>query len=625
VSRTRSTPLHQRGNYPRFRAKIIDGAVRAEASPHAAPVLYESDVRLRDMIIGGPVRFLSALEESCVAFRCRGSASSRTNRSRVLCARRMAGAAALVLPLAWFAPAPCFAATCSASAALDAKLQGPPGPETYTKRGIWFDDHRQFACAAEDFQKAFQLNPDSARLAYLLGHSLYFSGNVADAIGPLQESVRLDPKMLKAHLLLAAALDQTNRTMDAEIEWRAALAIDPNSAPALGALSKDLLADKNYTAEIALLGPRSHAAPWTPDLTLDLAMAYGQTGKLEDADEILRTALRAHPTSLPLAETLAATLVLQARRQEASAVLETAIKNHPVDLKARVLYLWVLVQQDEAEKAQQLASKLLAEAPHNWEVLYLNGVLERRAGEYDAARDHLQQAAALNPTHVASRRNLGSVLAQLKDPQGAREQLQKAIDLGDQDPAVRFELAAVLRTLGENQEAENQLKIYKQEAQEKSDLTQAYAKSDFADQKLAAGDTQQAIALYREALAANPRDASLAYKLAMALEKTGDTENERLALEEAIKINPELAEAQNQLGYLASRAGDTASAEEHFQLAVRASPGYAKAWVNLAATLYLESKLPEAKQAIARALQLEPGNPQAQKLLSTMNSQQTQN
>ncbi len=67
-----------------------------------------------------------------------------------------------------------------------------------------------------------------------------------------------------------------------------------------------------------------------------------------------------------------------------------------------------------------------------------------------AARDHLQQAVALNPTHIESRRNLGSVLAQLKDPQGAREQLQKAIDLGDRDPAVRFELAAALRTLGEN-------------------------------------------------------------------------------------------------------------------------------------------------------------------------------
>jgi Flp pilus assembly protein TadD len=565
----------------------------------------------------------SALMPLRVALANIRSASMHTSRLRAFWARRMRRVAAFVLPFAWFIPAPCIAAPCGAPAFLDAKVQAHPSAENYAARGTWFDEHRQFACAAEDFQKASQLDPSSANLAYLLGHSLYSSGNVADAIAPLQAAVRLDPKMLKAHLLLGAALDQTNHTMDAEIVWRAALAIDPRSATALGALSKDLLAEKNYGAEIALLRPVSGPNLLTPDLTLDLAMAYGQTGKLDDADEILRSALRAHPASLPLAEALAATLVLQARRQEAAGVLETAIRRHPSDLKARVLYLWILVQQDEAEKAQQLATKLLVEAQHNWEVLYLNGVLERRAGEYEAARDHLQQAVALNPSHMESRRNLGSVLAQLKDPQGAREQLQNAIDLGDEDPAVRFELAGVLRMLGETQEAENQLKIYKQEAQEKSDLTQAYAKSDFADQKLAAGDTQQAIALYREALGANPRDASLAYKLAMACEKAGDAAGERAALEQAIQINPNLAEAQNQLGYLASREGDTASAEERFQSAVRASPGYAKAWVNLAATLYLESKMPAAKEAVEHALQLDPGNAQARKLKNALESPQS--
>ena len=470
---------------------------------------------------------------------------------------------------------------------------------------------------------AFRLSPLSAHIAYLLGQSLYSSGNIEAAIGPLQQSLRLDPKSLKTHLALGAALDQMHRTLDAEIEWRAALAIDPKSATALRALSKDLLAEKDYGAEIALLRPASRFLQFPPDLSQDLAVAYAQTGMLKDADEVLATALRAHPASLSLAETLAATLVLQSRRQEAAAVLETAIKHHPEDLHIQVLYLWILVQQDEAAKAQQLASKLLGLAPRNWEVLYLTGVLERKAGEYAAARDHLEQAVELNPSHFESRRNLGSVLAQLKDFQEAREQLQKAIELGDEDPAVRFELAVVLRRLGENQEAENQLKIYKQEAQKKSDLTQSYAKADFADQKLAAGDTQQAIALYREALVANPRDASLAYKLAMACDKAGDAANERVALEQAIQIDPNFAEAQNQLGYLASHEGDTASAEKYFQLAVRASPKYAKAWVNLAATFYLQSKLPEAKDAVEHALRLEPGNPQAQKLSRQLESQRT--
>ena len=526
----------------------------------------------------------------------------------------------LIFAVTFLSASPCVGASCHGSPTLEAKVRAQPTAETYADLGTWFRENRHFDCAAEVFEKALQMEPGSARLAYLLGASLYSSGNPKGAIGPLQQSVRLDPKILQPHLILGAALDQVHDAMNAEIEWRAALAIDPKSLTARTALSKDLLAEKDYTSEIALLRGTSGTLP--TNLTLDLALAFGQLGMLPEANEVLRAALRTEPTSLPLAKALSATLVLQARKEEAAGVLETAMKQHPADLSVQLLYLRLLVIQDEAAKGQQLGSKLLKTAPYNWEVLYLNGVLEQRAGDYQAARDHLQQAVALNPDYYESRRSLGSVLAKLKDNQRAREQLEKAIALGSLDPQVRFELAGVLRALGENDEAREQFKIYQQEAQAKSDMTQAAAKAAFADQKLGAGDVRQAVDLYREALAAAPKEASLAYKLAMALDKAGDTVNERTALEQAILIDPNMAEAQNQLGYLASRAGDTASAEEHFRLAVRASPGFAKAWVNLAATLYLESKLPEAKEAVEHALQVEPGNLKAQELRSALDSAQ---
>jgi Flp pilus assembly protein TadD len=535
-------------------------------------------------------------------------------------ARQLARRQAIILAVAWLSAAPCFGADCHGSPALEANLQAHPSSKAYADLGTWFRDRRQFGCAAEAFEKAVQMEPGSARFAYLLGASLYSSGNALQAIGPLQQSVRLEPKVLQPHLLLGAALDQLHQTTDAEIEWRAALTIDPRSRTARKALSTDLLAAKDYGSEIALLRAGAETGQLTPDLTTDLAYAYGQLGMLQDANSLLRAALLAHPTSLPLAKALAATLVLQARREEAGSVLETAMRQHPADLSVKLLYLRLLVLQDEADRARQLGGKLLKVMPHNWEVLYLNGVLEKRAGDYAAARDHLEQAVALNPDHYDSRRNLGSVLAHLKDNQGAREQLEKAIALGSHDPQVRFELVGVLRALGATQESQEQFKLYQQEAQAKSDLTQAAAKAAFADQKLAAGNVKDAVDLYRDALAAAPKEASLAYRLAMALDKAGDIENERVALEQAVLIDPGMAEAQNQLGYLASRAGETASAEDHFRLAVRASPGFAKAWVNLAATLYLESKLPEAKQAVERALQVEPDNPQAQKLKNALDS-----
>jgi tetratricopeptide (TPR) repeat protein len=77
---------------------------------------------------------------------------------------------------------------------------------------------------------------------------------------------------------------------------------------------------------------------------------------------------------------------------------------------------------------------------------------------------------------------------------------------------------------------------------------------------MAAGDAVKAVELYRAALATNPDEALLSYKLAKALDKTNDLVNEKAALQRAIELNPNLAEAQNQMGYLAAHGGDTVAA-----------------------------------------------------------------
>ena len=108
------------------------------------------------------------------------------------------------------------------------------------------------------------------------------------------------------------------------------------------------------------------------------------------------------------------------------------------------------------------------------------------------------------------------------------------------------------------------------------------------------------------------------------MDKVGDTAGERSALEHSIEIDPDMAIAQNQLGYLDSQSGDAAAAEKHFREAVRAAPAYTEAWVNLAATLAMESKFPEAQQAIDSALKLEPTNSQALELRSDLSRSQSQ-
>ena len=81
-----------------------------------------------------------------------------------------------------------------------------------------------------------------------------------------------------------------------------------------------------------------------------------------------------------------------------------------------------------------------------------------------------------------------------------------------------------------------------------------------------------------------------------------------------MKLDPQLAPAQRQLGYLLARSGDAAGAVEHFQLAVHAAPRWVEAWINLAGALATEEHFPEARDAAATALRLDPANEQARRL-----------
>jgi tetratricopeptide (TPR) repeat protein len=515
----------------------------------------------------------------------------------------------------------CFAAACAGPPELQAKIRSQPDTEDYIQLGTWFGDHRQYECAVEAFRAGLKLEPGSAQLYYLVGLSLYSSGHSEEAISPLQQSIQLIPEVFQPHHILALALNQLHRMPEADAEWEAALRIDPHSTEAFDGLSKSLLAEGNYRAVIALL---QTAPPKEQDLALDLAQAYDMAGMLDEAIKTLQQALRVNPSSLHHIEKLVMILARQAHFEDAAKLAAKRVQQHPHDLKAQELYLHVLVLNDDVETAQPLARKLLAASPHEFGVLYLNGVLERESGQFPAARKHLEEAIALDPKHYNSRYNLGVVLAELGDPKGAKEQLAKALELGATEPQVRYKLATVLRTLGETEQAQEQLKLYQQEEKAKADRTLAASKSAQAAKEFDSGDPAKAAALYREAIAVYPNDASLAYKLAMALDRAGSTDEERTVLEQAVKIDPDFALAQNQLGYLASRGGDAASAEEHFRQAVRASPGYTQAWVSLAATLGMESRFPEAQEAVASALRLDPNNAEAKQLRKDLTAAQAQ-
>ena len=500
--------------------------------------------------------------------------------------------------------------SCPKPPAIAARLQSHPDAQTWIELGNWFGDHQQFICAQQAFRSGLRLAPGSAQLNYLLGLSLYESKDFDQAIPPLQRSIHADSTILKPHLLLASIDARLARPSDAEPEWRAALQIDPSSDMALHGLSQSLLAREDYADEIALL----QGVKRDEDLTIDLALAYAHAGQLEQAVDTVSKALDASPDSVKLANALITLYIKVSRTFDAQRIAEKSYRLHPNDYTALIAYLRTLVVNGDWAPAMPLGKKAVEENPHAFDALYLEGVLERQSGDYQAARDHLTAAAALNPNLPNLRANLGITLSHLHDPATAKPQLEQAIALGDKDPETHFELANVLRALGDADGAREEMLRYQTAVKEKDADALAVSKASEASLALDKGDAKRAVQLYREAFAATPNDALLGYKLSVALDKASDTEGERSVLEQVVAIDPTIALAQNQLGYLNSQRGDYAVAEQHFRQAVSDAPAFTQAWISLAATLGMESKFPEAQQAIASALRLEPQNTQALQL-----------
>ena len=250
------------------------------------------------------------------------------------------------------------------------------------------------------------------------------------------------------HLLLAEKFDRLHQTAKAEAEWRAALAIDPDSSAALDGLSKDLILESDYPEVVALLEDPRLDGERTSIQTLNLGLAYAGTGKLDESAKVLRDGLNTDPGSLPIANELAEVLRKLGRSEEALPVLDIALGRHPDDLSTKIHSFRILIDTNP-DKAAEKGRSLLQTAAANWEVLYWNGVLEVKNGRLQQARSYLERAARLKPDAAAPHAALGHVLAQLKDMRGAKEQLEKAIAHGDAGDDVKQTLSTVLTNLGE--------------------------------------------------------------------------------------------------------------------------------------------------------------------------------
>ncbi len=145
-------------------------------------------------------------------------------------------------------------------------------------------------------------------------------------------------------------------------------------------------------------------------------------------------------------------------------------------------------------------------------------------------------------------------------------------------------------------------------------LAQVFPGSPGVDERLARalfmqGRNEEAIALYRQIIAAHPERGEPYYGIAKLLARAGQSEEAISFFRRAIAVEPDRAEAHYDLGVLLLKSGQPGQAKECFRRALQIRPTYGSAMVNLAVVAGYEGQHEDSVGLYRRAIELEPGDP----------------
>ena len=460
---------------------------------------------------------------------------------------------------------------------------------------------RQYARAAELFEKASALRPDTAVLHTGLALSKMGDGDHGRAIAELERAARLDRQPERTGVLLVMSY------LRAGMADKAFAAVQDMEAQGDNPLVQNLKGGI-YMARHDARNARSSF-----ERALRLEPAYlpalanlAQLDKIEhrgaDTRRRYLAALAKAPKNGALLEALAALALEAAQPAEAIMYMERAAALDPDATGPALRYAALTLRAGEAHKALAMAQRLQAANPGNTEVLALLGQAYSATRQYAQAADAYTRWSAAAPLAALPRLRLASVAIARNEPQRALESLHKALEL---DPGLLDARITLINVLVRQKQFHEALEAAA-EAQKRHPDSPAGHKLA-GDIHSASGDHAAALKSYEHALATAPSGAALiqVYGVLRKLGRDGEADR-RIAL--WFQDHP--ADVPTRLYYASSKLvrNDPKGAIPHYEAVLKAEPDNLAALNDLAWS-YARIGAREALAYAQRAHKIAPDNP----------------
>ena len=223
---------------------------------------------------------------------------------------------------------------------------------------------------------------------------------------------------------------------------------------------------------------------------------------------------------------------------------------------------------------------------------------ESQARDFKSALEESRKVLAYTADMPSGRYNWAILEQNLGRPDLAEAQYHRALAIDDQFFPAQVNLALLLNRQGKNTEAEQLLKValraHPQNAAVAFNLGLLLAE---------VGKTTEAESALRTALKADPQMASAAYNLAVLVAPKNLAESLALS-RRAAELRPEEPRYAFTLAFYQRQRGDAGAAMTTLQALLARHPAYGEAYLLLGELYVKASKVQEARQLFARALEV---------------------
>ncbi len=312
-------------------------------------------------------------------------------------------------------------------------------------------DHNDFAAAIPLLEKIAAAKPTDALPHFELGFAYSGLKKSPEAIAEYRRAISLDPNLAPAQLNLGMALLDSDPVAAAE-SFASAVKLLPGQPRPLYLMGQALERSGKRSEAIEQYRAALVFAPKDDSTLFSLARALLADGKSADAESGFRQLLAVKPDSAPAQLGLAETLLSEHKPAEAVDVLRDYLLKAPDDPHAhfeRAVALENLNRSDESLSELDQLDRLDQGAVPNVESLTLRGSIYMQQKKWTDAQASFDKALAASPADAQLHLWMGHTKMELHDYAGAEIELRRSLELEPAGTDTLRELVSVYYLSGQ--------------------------------------------------------------------------------------------------------------------------------------------------------------------------------